>query len=246
MQEIYRRYPELYDIMHAEKDYKGEVEFIIDQYGDALEEARILDVGCGTGTHLSYLAEYGCDVTGIDANEAVLNVARQKCPEGTFYCDTLPELPEETFSEPFDIVLCLYNVLDLLPQEDLKPALRTLTDLVRDDGLFVFDISELPENGWGPALNMMSLETGGCVRLGKLEQSGEQSFQMETAIFAQDADGFDFFIDRIDFSQYEIDNVVKILGELGYEADVHAGYNTKSVSDDLTTVFVATPTEKYN
>ena len=33
-----------------------------------LRAARVLDVGCGTGTHLALYQEAGCEVTGVDLN----------------------------------------------------------------------------------------------------------------------------------------------------------------------------------
>lgn len=38
----------------------------------------VLDVGCGTGTHLELYLRAGCEVFGIDASPAMLDVARQK------------------------------------------------------------------------------------------------------------------------------------------------------------------------
>lgn len=47
----------------------------------ALAPARALDVGCGTGTQAVYLAEYGWQVTGVDAVERALAQARRKAEE---------------------------------------------------------------------------------------------------------------------------------------------------------------------
>jgi SAM-dependent methyltransferase len=42
---------------------------------------RVLDIGCGTGTHTLYLAERGFEVTGIEAAEGALEVARERAGE---------------------------------------------------------------------------------------------------------------------------------------------------------------------
>lgn len=39
---------------------------------------RLLDVGCGSGDHLSLFRKKGCDVTGIDRSPAMLEMARQR------------------------------------------------------------------------------------------------------------------------------------------------------------------------
>jgi SAM-dependent methyltransferase len=39
---------------------------------------RVLDIGCGTGRHLSMFLEMGLDVTGLDASPHMLDVARER------------------------------------------------------------------------------------------------------------------------------------------------------------------------
>ena len=41
---------------------------------------KILDIGCGTGQLTSAIAEAGSAVTGIDSDEAMVNLARQNFP----------------------------------------------------------------------------------------------------------------------------------------------------------------------
>lgn len=71
-------------------------------------DGRVLDVGCGTGTHARYLAERGHPVTGIDVSSVVIERARAKTSgqEGatvTFRVADALELEPSTGS--FDTVL---------------------------------------------------------------------------------------------------------------------------------------------
>ena len=63
---------------------------------------RYLDVGCGAGMAAQIAAARGAQVSGIDAAEALLDIARQRTPEGDFRQGDLEELPFGDHS--FDVV----------------------------------------------------------------------------------------------------------------------------------------------
>lgn len=62
---------------------------------DALPRARALDAACGTGRHAGYLAGLGHDTIGVDANAAMLRVARERFPAVDFKPGRLEALPVE-------------------------------------------------------------------------------------------------------------------------------------------------------
>ena len=45
---------------------------------------RLLDVGCGPGLAAQLAAKLGASVTGLDASEAELIIARERVPDGDF------------------------------------------------------------------------------------------------------------------------------------------------------------------
>lgn len=63
---------------------------------------RYLDVGCGAGMAAQMAAVRGAHVSGIDAAEALLAIARRRTPDGDFRCGDLEELPFDDGS--FDVV----------------------------------------------------------------------------------------------------------------------------------------------
>jgi SAM-dependent methyltransferase len=63
---------------------------------------RYLDVGCGAGMAAQIAAARGARVSGIDAAEALLDIARRRTPEGDFRRADLEALPFEDHS--FDVV----------------------------------------------------------------------------------------------------------------------------------------------
>ena len=52
-----------------------------------------LDAGCGSGMAAQIAASRGARISGLDASEAMLAIARQRVPEGTFGCSDLETLP---------------------------------------------------------------------------------------------------------------------------------------------------------
>jgi 2-polyprenyl-3-methyl-5-hydroxy-6-metoxy-1,4-benzoquinol methylase len=49
------------------------------------DKAEVLDVGCGAGMPIArYLIDRGFSVIGIDASEAMLEIAKQQVPEARF------------------------------------------------------------------------------------------------------------------------------------------------------------------
>src|SRR4026207_465646 len=44
----------------------------------AIEPARALEIGCGTGTNAIYLAEHGFDVVGVDVAPVAIEKARSR------------------------------------------------------------------------------------------------------------------------------------------------------------------------
>jgi ubiquinone/menaquinone biosynthesis C-methylase UbiE len=67
----------------------------------------VLDIGCGTGTHLEIYQKGGCTVVGIDSSPAMLEVARAKLTErAELYLGEASHMPFP--HESFDLVLAMF------------------------------------------------------------------------------------------------------------------------------------------
>jgi SAM-dependent methyltransferase len=64
--------------------------------------ARVLEVGCGTGVFLRAAADHGAEVYGLDASEALLELARARVPEADLRLGDLESLPYD--ENAFDVV----------------------------------------------------------------------------------------------------------------------------------------------
>jgi SAM-dependent methyltransferase len=90
---------------------------------------RLLDIGCGTGIAAQLAAELGALVTGLDASEAELAIARQRVPTGDFRCGEMEELPYADAS--FDVVT---GFSSFQFAEDPLNALRQARRVVKPGG----------------------------------------------------------------------------------------------------------------
>jgi SAM-dependent methyltransferase len=63
---------------------------------------RVLEVGCGTGVFLRRAADLGAEVVGIDASEALLDLARERVPEAELRLADMEALPFD--DDSFDVV----------------------------------------------------------------------------------------------------------------------------------------------
>jgi SAM-dependent methyltransferase len=111
-----RRYAERFDALAASgSDIHGEVGFL---HGLLRPGARVLDAGCGTGRIATRLHEEGYVVTGVDADPAMVDVARERSPQVRWHVADLAEL---ALDEQFDVVVLAGNVIPFVeaPLRDL-------------------------------------------------------------------------------------------------------------------------------
>ena len=95
---------------------------------------KILDIGCGTGQLTSAIAEAGSAVTGIDSDEAMVNLARQNFPGVAF---EVMDAREMTYDNDFHAVFSNASLHWMRPptrvvagiSRALKPGGRLIAEL---------------------------------------------------------------------------------------------------------------------
>ena len=83
--QLYEKYAAYYDKIYAYVDYEGESEFInwaVNKHKTS-SGVELLDVACGTGSH-ALILKNNFNITGVDINENMLKIAREKVPEANF------------------------------------------------------------------------------------------------------------------------------------------------------------------
>lgn len=135
---MYAEFAKHYDRIYSYKDSTKEVKFILAamrKHGVSSKE--VLDVACGTGRHAGLLAGEGFTVVGIDKNEGMLRIAREKVPKVTFHRGDM-----KSFRLPrrFDVILCMFTSMNYNTRTaDLMRTLRNFKRHLADGGIVIFD-----------------------------------------------------------------------------------------------------------
>ncbi len=156
---VFQKFGEYYDLMYSEfPDYKAECDFIEKVTEKFCEDKprRILDLGCGTGSHALILANRGYQVTGIDQSDVVIEKAKEKAKEAKikayFFVQDMREIK---LKDKFDCAICMFGGFGyLLTNNDLTRLFNGLARHLNEDGLFLFEfwsvggLKPTPHKSW--------------------------------------------------------------------------------------------------
>jgi len=130
---------EFYDLLYSEeKDYPAEARLLESLIRRACPAATsVLDVGCGTGAHARSLLDLGFKVDGIDLEPAFVDIARRKCPEGSF---EVGDMTDFDVGRTYDVVTCLFSAIGyVLTEAGLHAAIQQMRVHLRPGGVLLVD-----------------------------------------------------------------------------------------------------------
>ena len=106
---------------------------LINRNNNFLKDLKILDIGCGGGLISEPLARLGGEVTGIDASEKNIKVAKLHSKKNNLDINYFNKSPEQlNNSEKFDIVLNL-EVVEHVENVDLY--IKSCSNLLKKNGI---------------------------------------------------------------------------------------------------------------
>lgn len=130
----YYKYSDFYDIFNKYRNYNREMRFILNI---AKNKKYLLDLGCGTGTHLNILENLGYRVTGIDKSENMVKLAKQKVKSGIYKMDIL----DYKINETFDAIISMHSVFNHLKSYDeFEKALVNSLNHLSKNGIMIIDL----------------------------------------------------------------------------------------------------------
>jgi SAM-dependent methyltransferase len=138
------KFSEIYDLFYAHKTYTQEaqfVQFLLQRFGDQPKQ-KILELGCGTGTHSFMLEEYGHEIIATDLSpdmiEKAIIKAKSRGSKIRFAAQDMLELDQ--LERPFDAVICLFDSFCyILDNDDVDAVLKRVHDHLKPGGLLIFE-----------------------------------------------------------------------------------------------------------
>jgi len=138
-------YARVYDAIYADKDSASEASFVMARLGDGGGRlpSTLLEVGCGTGRHLSEFVRHGAQVTAIDRSAEMAAIARGRAIPGVEVVvdDARSFVLEKTFAA----AVALFHVVSYLTTaDDLAACFAAVRRHLVAGAPFLFDFWHLP------------------------------------------------------------------------------------------------------
>lgn len=132
-----------YDLLFAHKDYSKETELCLklsNRYG-IKNPTKILEIGCGTGNHTLNLAQTNKEITAIDTDQEMINLAAKKVKaSGIKNIKLLKSKVEDLKNQKFDLVIAMFNVITYIEEfDELEDFINGVSNVLRQNGVFIFD-----------------------------------------------------------------------------------------------------------
>ncbi|MDD7183277.1 class I SAM-dependent DNA methyltransferase [Peptostreptococcus porci] len=141
----YENFAYIYDDLMDDVDYEmwvNHIEKIIKKSGSSVK--NILELACGTGNITIPLARKGYDIAGVDISYSMLDVALSKSEEMGIPLVLLEQDIVELDFDLYDLdcVLCACDGFNYITEiDDLKKVFAKVYELLKKEGVFIFDIS---------------------------------------------------------------------------------------------------------
>ena len=128
----------IYDAVYSFKDYRVEAERVHELIQERSPGASsLLDVACGTGKHLEQFRRWYPDVAGLDLDEGLVEVARERLDDVPL---SRADMASFDLGRTFDAVTCLFSSIGYVGTvERLTSAISSMAAHLTPGGVLVVE-----------------------------------------------------------------------------------------------------------
>ena len=128
--------PEIWEELNTSR-FNREPAFLEKIFNKFGKVKNILDVGCGTGSHLNKLSELAFTGVGIDLNKNMIKFAKAKYPYLRFEVKDMKKL---SYSNQFDAIICLCTTFPYnISNKDVVATLKSFHKALKKGGILIIE-----------------------------------------------------------------------------------------------------------
>jgi len=137
----YKEFAKYYDKFYQNKDYQKEVNFLKKFIN---KTDKIIDIGCGTGIHASLLEKDGYNIDGLDLNQEMLDIAKNRLSSNLYNQNIL----DININNKYNIIISMFAVVNHLKDTiELEQALLNLKKILLPNGKIIIDLHNPKSSG---------------------------------------------------------------------------------------------------
>lgn len=135
----YNEMPYLFDFHHVDAKTNIRTE-LLNQLLKKYNAKTVLDLTCGTGAQLLYLAQCGYQMTGSDLCEPLVKIAQSRAKELGLDIPMYQGDMRTACYGSFTAVITIFNAIGHLSRAGLKRAFKNIYNNIKPGGIYIFDI----------------------------------------------------------------------------------------------------------
>lgn len=220
-------FAEIYDDAYREKPYDDEVAFL-DAVANpsGMRGLRVLDLSCGTGSHLEAFRRRGWECCGVDLSGAMVGIAGNRHPGIEFLVGDMrswPLPPEREGS--FDLCVSLFDSIGYaVTNRGVIAAMETARRALRKGGWFAFEVWSAAKflRNAAPARKRIFEDSKGrrVIRLSETETDAvRMSAEVKFTFFVEGESGYTVFEESHLNRFFGVPEIELLLSAAGWTAE---------------------------
>ncbi|WP_274564272.1 class I SAM-dependent DNA methyltransferase [Streptomyces spiramyceticus] len=184
---------EVYDLLYQDrKDYAGEAARVTGLIRERTPNASsLLDIACGTGTHLEAFAKLYDRVSGLELSEWMAARAEERLSDVTLHRGDMRSF---NLGETFDAVVCMFSSIGYLETAaDLEDAIAAMSRHLSADGVLAVEPWYFPDTFLDGYVSTHALRTEsgdqGVARVAHSTREGKKTRMEIHYLIAHTTDG---------------------------------------------------------